>query len=306
MGARVGRKAPPASKQGGPAPADLAYLLVLALIWGSSFLWIKLSLRGFSPAQNTVLRLCLGAAALRIYSLARRAPLPRGRGVWIHLVAVASFANVIPYFLFALAETEIDSSIAGVLNATTPFWTAGIAASQGMETFNRRRVAGLLVGFGGVLLIFEPWSAGSQVMSLAGLACLAAAACYGVGFVYSARYLTGRGLTSLSLSSGQLMAAAVLGLLLIPAFGWPQVDLRADALLGTLILGVFGTGIAYVIAYRLLANRGASGAALVTYLLPVVAVLLGAVTLAERVRLNVVAGVAVVLLGVGLIRAAPR
>jgi drug/metabolite transporter (DMT)-like permease len=306
VGLRAARKSPAAAVPGVPAPADLAYLLLLALIWGSSFLWIKLSLRGFSPAQNTVLRLCLGAAALRIYSLARGVRLPQGKQVWIHLIAVASFANVIPYFLFALAEQEIDSAIAGVLNATSPFWTAGIAATLGMETLSRRRIAGLVLGFGGVLLIFEPWFAGSQVMSLAGVACLAAAACYGVGFVYSARFLTGRGLTSLSLSSGQLLAAAVLGLALIPLFGWPEIDPRADALVGTLILGVLGTGIAYVINYRLLANRGASGAALVTYLLPVVAVLIGALTLSETIRLNVVIGVAVVLLGVGLIRSAPR
>jgi len=117
---------------------------------------------------------------LRIYSLARGVRLPRGKQVWVHLIAVASFANVIPYFLFALAELEIDSAIAGVLNATSPFWTAGIAATLGMETLNPRRVAGLVLGFGGVLLIFEPWFAGSQVMSLSGFACLAAAACYGV------------------------------------------------------------------------------------------------------------------------------
>ena len=284
------------------ARADLLYLFLLASIWGTSFLSIKLSLRGFSPVQNTVGRLWLGALALLTFSLLRRSRLPRDPIIWVHLTALAAMANVAPYFLFALAEQRIDSAIAGVLNATTPIWTAIIAFSIGSEPVGRRKLAGLILGFTGAVVIFEPWNAGSQVATWSGLACLVAAALYGVGFVYAARHLNGRGLTPLTLSAGQLSAAAVLSLLLIPVMGWPEMDFRMDSVLGMLALGIFGTGVAYVISFRLLANRGASGTALVTYLIPVVAVIVGAVALRERLELNVMLGAAVVLAGVGLIR----
>lgn len=284
------------------ARADLLYLFLLASIWGTSFLSIKLSLRGFSPAQNTVGRLWLGALALLSFSMLRRSKLPRDPIIWVHLTALAAMANVAPYFLFALAEQRIDSAIAGVLNATTPIWTAIIAFSIGSEPVGGRKLAGLLLGFAGAIVIFEPWNAASQVATWSGLACLVAAALYGVGFVYAARHLNGRGLSPLTLSAGQLSAAAVLSLLLIPVMGWPEPEFRIDSVLAMLALGVLGTGVAYVISFRLIANRGASGAALVTYLIPVVAVIVGAVSLRERIELNVILGAAVVLTGVGLIR----
>jgi drug/metabolite transporter (DMT)-like permease len=303
-----GVKSPPAARaeRGSPehrlARADLLYLFLLASIWGTSFLSIKVSLRGFSPVQNTVLRMWLGALALLAFSLIRRSRLPREPIVWVHLTALAAVANVVPYFMFALAEERIDSAIAGVLNATTPMWTAVIAFSIGSERVGGRKLAGLILGFAGAVVIFEPWNSGSQVATWSGVACLVAAACYGVGFVYAAHHLRGRGLTPLSLSAGQVSASALLSLLLIPFMGWPEPEFRADAVVAILALGILGTGIAYVINFRLIANRGASGAALVTYLIPVVAVIVGAVTLRERIELNVIVGAAVVLAGVGLIR----
>jgi drug/metabolite transporter (DMT)-like permease len=284
------------------ARADLLYLLLLASIWGTSFLTIKVSLRSFSPVQNTVIRMWLGAVALLAFSLIRRSRLPREPIVWLHLTALAAVANVVPYFMFALAEQRIDSAVAGVLNATTPIWTALIAFTIGTEEVGGRKLAGLILGFAGAVVIFEPWNSGSQVATWSGVACLVAAACYGMGFVYAARNLRGRGLTPLSLSTGQVSASALLSLLLIPFMGWPEPVFRADAVLALLALGILGTGIAYVINFRLIANRGASGAALVTYLIPVVAVIAGSVTLRERIGLNVILGAAVVLTGVGLIR----
>lgn len=288
------------------ARADLLYLFLLASIWGTSFLTIKVSLRGFSPAQNTVFRVWLGAMALLAFSLLRRSRLPREPIVWVHLTALAAVANLAPYLLFALAEQQIDSAIAGVLNATTPMWTALIAFSIGSERVGGRKLAGLILGFAGAATIFEPWNSSSQVATWSGLACLVAAACYGAGFVYAARNLRGRGLTPLSLSTGQVSASALLSLLLIPFMGWPEPVFRADAVLAILALGVLGTGVAYVINFRLIANRGASGAALVTYLIPVVAVIVGSVTLRERIGLNVIIGAATVLAGVGLIRSDSR
>jgi len=108
-------------------PARLSRLAALALLWGSNFLWIKLALRGFAPAQLVFVRLALGALVLTVFLRARGDHLPRGRAVWAHLTLAAIFACVVPYLLFAYGEQRVDSSIAGLLNATTPLWTALIA-----------------------------------------------------------------------------------------------------------------------------------------------------------------------------------
>jgi drug/metabolite transporter (DMT)-like permease len=281
-------------------------LAALALIWGSNFLWIKVALRGLPPAPMTAVRLVLGALVLLAYARLRNVRLPRKLAIWGHLTAAGLVANVIPYFLFAYGEQQVDSAIAGILNATTPLWTVLIAAGVGPQRRGTaRKLIGVVVGFGGSLLIFEPWRSGSQVMSSGGLACLVAAACYGVAYVYMGRFLAGRGLTSLALSAGQLLAASLASATLLPFVGWRGIVLRADAVGAVLVLGVLGTGIAYVLNYRLITEGGAAAASVVTYLIPVVAVLLGALTLAEAVPFSAVGGMAVVLIGVALVRSEP-
>lgn len=283
--------------------AGLARLLALALLWGSNFLWIKIALRGFTPAQVLVVRLVLGALVLVVVVIARGGHLPRDGRLWISLFVAALFANVVPYLLFAVGEQQVDSAIAGVLNATTPLWTILIATAVRVEKRpSVVKLAGLVVGFIGVLLIFGPWRSGSQVMSPGGFACLVAAASYGVSYVYMARFLAGRGMGALELSASQLVAASVLSCIAIPVLGLRSPTLRTDALVAVVILGVLGTGLAYVINYRLIVDDGPSTASIVTYLLPVVALSLGLLTLRESLSLNVITGMTVVLFGVWLTR----
>jgi drug/metabolite transporter (DMT)-like permease len=285
------------------AGAGVLRLLTLALLWGSNFLWIKLALRGLSPVQIVLVRLSLGALVLTTYILARgRRPL-RGTAIWGHLAVAAFFANVIPYLLFAYGEQQVDSAIAGVLNATTPLWTILISTVAGIEKKPPVvKLVGLALGFAGTLVIFNPWRSGSQVMSPGGVACLLAAASYGISYVYMARFLAGRGLSALELAAAQLLAASVLICLAIPLLGWQPPAFRADAIIAALVLGAVGTGVAYVLNYRLITEDGASAASVVTYLIPIVAVVLGALTLQESLPLNVIAGMLVVLLGVALSR----
>jgi drug/metabolite transporter (DMT)-like permease len=253
-----------------------------------------------------LVRLSLGALVLLAFGLATGSRLPRDAAVWGHLFVSALFANVIPYLLFAYGERQVDSAIAGVLNATTPLWTILIATGVGLEEKpGGRKLAGLALGFVGALVIFEPWRSTSQVMTWGGLACLAAAGAYGISFVYMARFLAGRGLTPLALSAAQLLAASLLSLAALPLLGWQAPAFRVDALVAVAILGALGTGIAYVLNYRLLSDDGASAASLVTYLIPIVAVLIGVLTLDESLPWTVIAGMGVVLLGVGLARAQP-
>ena len=280
----------------------LTRLALLALLWGSSFLWIAIALRGFSPVQIVLARLALGAIVLVIIVYARGLHLPTSGRVWLHLAVAAVFANAIPYTLFAIGEQHVTSSVAGVLNATTPLWTLVIAFATGHERrISTPKLVGFVVGLAGTLLIFSPWESGSQIASLGGLACLGAAASYGVSYVYMDRYLARRGLPPLVLSAGQLIAAAVLLAIVLPFAGLQPIHMRWDAIAALTVLGCLGTGIAYILNYRLITDEGTT-ASVVTYLLPIVAVILGAAILNDHITVQVIGGMLIVLIGVAITR----
>jgi drug/metabolite transporter (DMT)-like permease len=175
------------------APRSLVRLALLALLWGSSFLWIKLALDGLSPVQLVLVRLALGAAVLVAVVRLRRLRLPHDRTTWLHLTVAALVANAIPYLLFAIGEQTVSSSLAGALNATTPLWTLGIGlAARTERQVTARRLVGLLVGFSGALVILAPWNAPNPGAIGGALACLGAAASYGLSYVYMGRQLAGR------------------------------------------------------------------------------------------------------------------
>jgi drug/metabolite transporter (DMT)-like permease len=285
--------------------ASLVRIGALALIWGSGFLWIKISLRGFSPVQLTFARLALGAAVLLIAVWWARQKLPTGRSVWLHLFGAALLANGLPYLLFGIAEQHVASNLAGAINATTPLWTVVfVLVTRTAHGVTRIQVAGLLLGFLGAVLILAPWQGTSASVGGA-LACLAAAASYGAGYVYMSRFLVGRNLAPLVLSAAQLIAATGLLLLAAPLGGLEPVHWRADAVIGLAVLGIVGTGAAYVLNYRIITDDGPVLASTVTYLLPIVAAVLG-LTIGEPITVSLVIGIALVLAGVGLTRMRQR
>nr|WP_040406816.1 DMT family transporter [Amycolatopsis nigrescens] len=274
----------------------------LALMWGSSFFWIKLGLNAFTPVQLVLVRLVLGAAVLTLICYTQRDRLPSQRRVWLHLGVAALFHNAIPFLLFAIGEQTVDSGITGVLNSTTPLWALLAAVLFGLDRrLSGPRLLGLLVGLAGILLIFAPWQA-SGLLSWGALACLAAAASYGFVFVYEGRFLSGTGVSPVALAAAQMITASGMVLFVLPAGGLTPVRLDVGAVIAMVILGVFSTGIAFAMNYRLLATEGAVATSTVGYLLPVVSVLLGTLFLNEQLNLRVVAGMAVVLAGVALTR----
>ena len=285
----------------------LVRLALLALIWGSSFLWIKLADRGFAPVEVTFARLALGVAALFPVVAARREALPRSAALWARIAVAALFANAIPYLLFAVAEQSVDSSTAGIINATTPLWTVTLAvAVRHQKSVTARQCAGLVVGFGGTLLIFSPWHSASSVASAGGLECLAASISYAISYVYMDRFLARRGMSPITLSACQLLVAAALLAVALPVSGAGAPQASAASLASLVILGVLGTGVAYVLNYQIITSEGATVAATVTYLLPVVAIVLGVLVLGETVTITVLAGIALVLAGVALTRPRDR
>jgi len=279
-------------------------LATLGLLWGSGFLWVKVALRGFTPYQIVLAQLVLGALVLVLVTYIGRGSLPRGRMVWLHLAVAAVLANITPYLLFAVAEKQIDSAVAGMINATTPLFTVIVAVLLRHEPRPPLiRAVGLLVGIGGTAVLLAPWTSGTQFTSWGVVAALAASLSYAISYVYMDRYLVSRKLLPLSLATGQLLAASAITLLALPIVcGWSVAMWRLDAVLSLVALGVASTGIAYVLNYRIITDVGASAASVVTYLLPPAAVFLGAVVLGEWLPLHAIVGVAVILVGVALAR----
>ncbi|WP_367048771.1 DMT family transporter [Streptomyces sp. Je 1-332] len=279
---------------------------VLALLWGSTFLWIELALDGLSPAQVTLVRCALGAATLTVLLLLTRNRLPRGRAMWKHIFIAAFFCNALPFGLFSVGQQTVDSGVAGALNATTPLWSVLIGLAIGTERGLRPvRLAGLLVGFAGTSLIFAPWEQ-SGMTSWGALAIVGAAASYAVGFAYMGHHLVGKGVPTLSLSAAQLMAATVLTAPALPAGGAQPLQVTPTTLIAIAVLGIFATGVTFHLTYRIIADEGATNAATVGYLLPVVSVALGAIVLDEAFSFRVAAGMAVVLIGVSMTRRQKR
>jgi len=282
--------------------AGAVRVAALALLWGSSFLWIAIGLRGFSPVQITFARMALGAIVLLVILRWQQLKLPKRVASWGHLGVAALFGNVIPYLLFSLAEQGVSSSTAGVINASTPLWTVlfTVLAYRDQKAA-RRNVASLVLGFAGVVLIFSPWRLGTEITTWYGLACLAAAISYGISYVYISHFLTRRKIGVLPGSTGQLLCATVITMAALP-FGLEAPSWRTDAVIAVVVLGVLGTGIAYLLNYQIISDDGPAAASVVTYLLPVVAVILGATVLQEPLQPQVLLGMAVVLVGVWLRR----
>jgi drug/metabolite transporter (DMT)-like permease len=192
--------------------------------------------------------------------------------------------------------------VAGVLNATTPLWSLLIGIAIGTERGLRPiRLSGLLLGFAGTLLIFAPWHH-TGLASWGSLAILAAAVSYAVAFAYMGRNLVGKGTAPIALSAAQLITATGLSALALPAGGLVPVHINPAGVIAVVILGIFGTGFTFALNYRLIADEGATNAATVGYLLPVVSVVLGAIVLNEELNVRVIAGMVVVLVGVGMTR----
>ncbi len=279
--------------------ANLVRFGVLAGIWGSSFLLIKFALAGMTPTQLVLGRLLAGSAVLLVIVAVRREPLPRAPSLWGHLVVMGVIANLLPFFLFAWGEQRVTSGMAGVLNGTTPLFTLGVALlALPEERWSPARAAGLVLGFVGVVVVVGPWNIDQRANAVTGqLACLGAAVCYGFALVYTRRYLIDRGFPPLALSAAQLLAATLMLAVVAPFVAADPVRLTPLVLGSVVALGAVGTGLAYLLFYRLIGDTGATTASMVTYLIPIVAVFLGVVVQDDPVTWNLFVGAAVVLFG---------
>ncbi|MEV4809135.1 DMT family transporter [Micromonospora avicenniae] len=288
-----------------PAPRSwLPGFLALAAIWGSSFLFIKVGVEELHPLQLTLYRVVTGALTLLVVLAVLRDRLPREPRVWAHLFVVAAFGVAVPFTLFGYGEQRVESMLAGIWNATTPLIVLPLAVLVfRTERLTTRRAVGLALGFTGVLVVLGVWEGVGGSHFAGQLMCFGAAACYGVAIPYQKRFVAGSTHSGLSLSAAQLLLATVQLAIVTPLVaGAPPLPtgLSLPVVASVVALGALGTGLAFVINMRNIRIAGASTAATVTYLIPVFAVLIGAVALGERLNWHQPVGALIVLIGVAV------
>lgn len=283
--------------------------LALAAMWGSSFLFIKVGIGALHPVYVTLGRVALGAATMLAVLALTRGRLPRDLRVWAHLAVVGTVGVALPFTLFGFGEQRIPSLLAGIWNATTPLVALPLAALVfRTERFSVRKAVGIVLGFAGVLVVLGVWRGVGGAVLTGQLMCFGAAACYGVAIPYLKRFVTTQGSSGLPLVAGQMLAATAAMAVVAPLVaGAPPVptQLSADVIGSMLALGAFGTGFAFLIHYRNIRVVGASAASLVTYLVPLFAVLAGVVVLGESLTWYQPVGALVVLGGIAVMQGLP-
>ena len=272
--------------------------LGIGLAWGCSFLFIKVALDFLTPFGVAFVRCALGAVTLALIARARHVALPRERRVWGHLLVVALCLNVVPGVLFALAESRTTSLLAGLINGVTPLTALFfIAVVFRDDPVTRPQLAGLALGIVGVVVVLGVWRGLGHNPWWAVAALLLAVTLYGVTFPYSRRHLTPLHLEPVALAAAQLLIATAILLPFFLADGLNGHPVTARGLAGVGALGVFGSGLAFMWNFRVIREAGSSVASTVTYLTPVVAVVVGVALLHEPLAWNEPVGGAVVLLG---------
>ena len=279
----------------------LPIYLALGVVWGCSFIFIKLGLEFLTPFGVAFGRCALGALTLLAWAKFKGIALPKSKKMLLHLWVVSLLLNVIPGILFALAQTEVTSILAGIINAVTPLMTLlAIMVVTRDEKPKLYQVVGILIGFIGVLTVLGAWKGLGDNPLWAILILLAAVTCYGFSFPYSRRFVLPHKLAPESIAAGQVTLGA---LTLLPFFiynGVEKYEYQTAPVLAMVALGVFGSGFAYIWNFKVMALAGSAIASSVTYLTPVVAVIVGVIFLQESIYWYEPVGALIVLLGAAI------
>jgi drug/metabolite transporter (DMT)-like permease len=279
---------------------DMGELVLLAALWGASFLFMRLGAHEFGPIALAFVRVGL-ATVLLVPLLGARSQLHELREHWKPMLLVGALNSAIPFALFSFAALSITAGLSSIVNATTPLWTAIVAFVWLRQGLTPLRALGLVIGFAGVAFLawdkasFKPGADHSGLWAV--LACAAATLCYGIAANATKRYLGGA--SPLAVATGSQAAAAVL-LAAPAAWLWPAQPPGATAWGSALGLAVLCTALAYILYFRLMSRVGPTNAVSVTFLIPLFAILWGAAFLQEAVTAQMIAGAAIVLVGIAL------
>lgn len=287
-------------------PSSRAWLpgfIALGIVWGSSFLFIEWALQAFTPVGVAFLRGALGSLSLLAFAAGLRVELPRKPIEWFHISVVAVLLNAAPGFLFAFGQQYVTSVMAGILNATTPLMTLLVMTLVfRAERVTANQIVGLLAGFFGVALVSGVLHGLGENKIIGVAALLGATFCYGLSFPYARRFVTPLRYSNTALATAQVTASAVILLPFALIGGFVSAPLSVTPVIGVVLLGVLGTGFAYIWNYRNMKLAGSAIASSVTYITPVVAAVLGVAFLGEHLSWDQVAGGLLVLLGAAMIQ----
>ena len=279
----------------------LPIYLIVGFVWGCSFIFIKGGLEFLTPFGVAFVRCSLGALTLYLFAKFKKIDLPRGTKALFHIWIVSLLLNVFPGIFFALAETKVTSILAGIINAVTPLMTLlAILIVNREEKPKSGQILGLLLGFTGVLIVLGVWNGFGDNPWWAVAILLLAVTCYGFSFPYTRRFVMPLGLRTEAIVAQQLILASIT---LLPFYlfdGIAKDEYRVGPVLSMIALGVFGSGFAYLWNFRVMEIAGSAIASSVTYLTPVVAVIVGIIFLNEGVTWNEPIGALVVLLGAAI------
>jgi drug/metabolite transporter (DMT)-like permease len=283
---------------------DWSLLLALSMLWGGSFFFVGVAVKALPPLTIVLLRVAIAAIALHIVLRATRTAMPWDSKTWLAFLGMGLLNNAIPFSLIVWGQTQIASGLASILNATTPLFTVLIAhVLTADERLTKSRVAGILVGLAGVVMLIGPQAlAGLGKDVAAQLAILGAAISYGFAAIFGRRFKR-MGVPPLATATGQVTASS---LLLLPIamlvdrpwiLAWPDLPVWG-AIIG---LALLSTALAYVVFFRILASAGAVSLSLVTFLIPVSAIVLGSAFLGESLAPVDFLGMALIGLGLAAI-----
>ena len=278
-------------------PRDIAELLALAALWGAAFLFMRVAVPAFGPLALAFLRV-FGAALVLVPLLALRGELATVRRHWGTIAVVGFVHSALPFLCFAYAALSINAGVSAIFNSATPLFAAIVAWLWLGDRMTPLRIAGLAIGFAGVLWIgWDKADFGPGGSAAAIGACLLATMSYGIAPSLTKQRLGG--VPPLAVAAGSQAAAAVF--LAVPALlAWPDQTPSVSAWGMVALLAFFGTGLAYLLYFRLIANAGPANAVAVTYLIPIFAVAWGGLFLGERLTLPLIAGCAVIFVGTAL------
>jgi drug/metabolite transporter (DMT)-like permease len=296
----------PAPASAESAPRRLPWqgsFFLLAAMWGCSFWWIKVGLRAVTFVDVALLRLAFGAASLLAISAVTRTALPRRPATWAHLFVAGVLFCSAPFTLISYGETRISAVLTGIINALTPLMAVlASTAVFGDRTVSRRLLVGLGMGFGGVLVVLGVWDGLGKGHASGIAAVLGATVCYGLGFTYSSRFLASAagGESPVALATGQVLSGTVQILPFALLLGRVHSNPPATSFIALAALGILGTGVGYVLNFDVIGHAPPAIASSVTYVVPIFAVIVGAVFLSETVHWYEPIGAALILLGAAI------
>jgi drug/metabolite transporter (DMT)-like permease len=285
--------------------SSILLMAALAAIWGASYLFIKLILADLGPLALNAARCLVGAVVLWAVVLYRRVPLPQSRQVWARLAFVGAVGIVVPFTAIAWGTQYIPSGMSAILAAVMPIFTYLIVLLVGEERLTGRRALGILVGFGGIVVLVLPElsGAGGRMALWGQLAIVGASISYAISITFARFRL--QGAPSILIGTGQVTWALALFIPLALLEGLPARWPGLASLVALLVLGGLGTGVAYLIYYRLMRDIGVTATSLVSYLIPAVGVFWGWAVLRERLHWTAFVALALVVAGMVLVNSRP-